>query len=131
MSFLYLDTSIALAHLLAEDQSPPEEIWDEQLISSRLLEYEVWNRIHSRKLGKSHGEAVRLLLGRVAMVELISPVIERAKESFPTPVRTLDALHLASISFLIDNSQDVMLATYDAKMLLAARAMGIKAYSLT
>ena len=36
---IYLDTSVALAHLLAEDHQPPEKIWDDLLISSRLLEY--------------------------------------------------------------------------------------------
>jgi len=34
---IYLDTSVALAHLLAEDRSPPSQLWDQTLISSRLL----------------------------------------------------------------------------------------------
>jgi hypothetical protein len=38
---IYLDSSVALAHLLAEDRFPPDEFWDEQLVSSRLLECEV------------------------------------------------------------------------------------------
>ena len=69
---IYLDTSVALAHLLAEDRSPPEGLWQEQLIASRLLEYELWNRIHARGLGRSHGEETRLLIGRVALIELAS-----------------------------------------------------------
>jgi len=129
MSFVYLDTSVALAQLLAEDQIPPDDLWHHSLISSRLLEYEIWNRIHARKLGKSHADAVRQLVGRVALVELISPVIERAKEAFPVSVRTLDALHLASMTFLIENGQNVTLATYDSKMTQAARAIGIKTYN--
>jgi hypothetical protein len=59
---IYLDSSVALAHLLAEDRSPPESIWKETLVASRLLKYEVWNRIHARRLARSHGEAVRELL---------------------------------------------------------------------
>ncbi len=43
----YLDASVALAHLLAEDRVPPERLWQENLISSRLLEYEIWTRIHA------------------------------------------------------------------------------------
>ena len=50
--------------------------------------------------GHSHGEAVRELIGRVALIELAVPVLGRALEPFPVPVRTLDALHLASIEFL-------------------------------
>ena len=30
------------------------ELWKETLTSSRLLEYEVWNRIHARKLYETH-----------------------------------------------------------------------------
>jgi hypothetical protein len=35
---IYLDTSVALAHLLAEDCAPPESIWQEVLVASRLFE---------------------------------------------------------------------------------------------
>lgn len=130
MSLVYLDTSVALAHLLAEDRVPPESLWNESLISSRLLEYEVWNRIHARKLARSHAESVQELTSRIALVELVAPVLERAKEPFPAPVRTLDALHLASIKFLIDNSQNVALASYDAKMIKAARSIDIEIYEI-
>ena len=71
---IYLDTSVALAHLLAEDRVPPEALWQETLISSRLIEYEIWTRIHARKLARSHGDEVRTLLGRIAFVELSLPV---------------------------------------------------------
>ncbi len=125
---IYLDTSVVLAHLLAEDKIPPAEIWQESLASSRLLEYELWNRLHARGLNDSHGEAARSVLGRVALVEMISPVLSRAVEPFPAPVRTLDALHLASVEFLRHQSIDVELATYDARMLLAARKMKIPIY---
>lgn len=130
MSFVYVDTSVALAHLLAEDRTPRREFWNEPLISSRLIEYELWNRIHNRALDKSHGDAVRALVGRLALVELVSPILTRALEPFPTPVRTLDALHLASVVFLLDHGQDIQLATYDAGMAKASRAMKIRLYSL-
>jgi hypothetical protein len=47
---IHLDSSVALAHVLAEDRFPAEDLWRQQLVSSRLLEYEVWNRIHARRL---------------------------------------------------------------------------------
>jgi len=92
---IYLDTSVALAHLLAEDRRPPPELWQEELVTSRLLEYEVWNRLHARDLARSHGDVARLMLARLAWLELHPKVLERALQPFPTPVRTLDALHLA------------------------------------
>ncbi|MBI3030084.1 MAG: PIN domain-containing protein [Candidatus Rokubacteria bacterium] len=126
----YLDTSVALAHLLAEDRSPPEVLWQEPLISSRLLEYELWIRIHARRLSRSHGEHVRALLGRVALVELAPPVLARALEPFPSPVRTLDALHLASIEFLRGRGQTVKLASYDDRLVVAARELRIPLFEL-
>ena len=88
---IYLDTSVVLAQLLAEDRQPPETLWANVLISSRLLQYEVWTRIHARKLGLSHDAAVRDVLSRITFVELAIPVLARSLESFQRPVRTLDA----------------------------------------
>ena len=122
---IYLDTSVALAHLLAEDRSPPPSLWEETLVSSRLLEYELWNRLHARGLAVSHGEHARELLHRLALLELAPPVLARALEPVPADVRTLDALHLASIEFLRGRRQDVSLASYDARILSVARRLDI------
>ncbi len=127
---IYLDTSVALAQLLAEDRAPPATLWAESLVSSRLIEYELWTRIHARGLGGSHGEDVRQLLGRVAFLELTAPVLTRCLEPFPLPVRTLDALHLASVEFLRQQGQDVRLATYDARMEAVAERLGIPTYAV-
>jgi len=125
---IYLDSSVALAYLLAEDRSPPPVIWQQPLISSRLLEYEVWNRIHASGLADSHGEETRALIGRLALIELDPPVLSRALEPFPMPVRTLDALHLASIEFLRSRRQTVELLSYDERLLATARALRIPLY---
>jgi predicted nucleic acid-binding protein len=122
---IYLDTSVALAHLLAEDRHPPSELWLEELVTSRLLEYEVWNRLNTVDLGRSHGDAARLLLARLSWIELQPTVLERAIRPFPVPVRTLDALHLASVTFLRERGKDVSVATYDQRMAGACQAMGL------
>ena len=127
---IYLDTSVALAHLLAEDQAPPEKLWQETLISSRLLEYEVWTRIHGRNLTRSHSDEARALLNRIAFVELSPPVLTRALEPFPKPVRTLDALHLASMDFLRRQGQAVSLASYDTRLNTVARTLRFPFYKL-
>ncbi len=122
---IYLDTSVALAHLLAQDRSPPESLWRETLVSSRLLEYELWTRIHVRSLARSHSAPVRELLARIGFLELAPPVLARALEPFPLPARTLDALHLASIEFLRAHGQRVSLASYDDRMLSVAKRLRI------
>jgi hypothetical protein len=55
---VYVDTSVGLAHLLNEDLHPPERLWKEALVSSRLFEYEAWRRLHALGLAKSHGESL-------------------------------------------------------------------------
>ncbi len=127
---IYLDSSVVLAQLLVEDRIPPEQLWGEPLTASRLVEYEVWTRIHARRLGESHGDAVRALIGRLALIELAPPVLVRALEPFPHPVRTLDALHLASMEFLRAQGQVPKLASYDARLVAAARALKIPIYAL-
>ena len=124
---IYLDTSVALAWLLTEDRRPPASLWDGTLVSSRLLEYEIWTPLHARGLANSHGEAARRLVGRVALLELTPRVLARALDAFPGPgpLRTLDALHLASWAYLSDQGQDVKLASYDRRMNAVARAMDV------
>jgi hypothetical protein len=126
---IYLDSSVALAHLLAKDRFPPDALWDQPLVSSRLLECEVWNRINAHQLQTSHGEAVRNLIGRVAMIEMIGPVLTRALQPFPGPVRTLDAIHLAAIEFIRAQKQSVQLASYDERLVAVARLLGIEQWS--
>lgn len=122
---IYLDTSVLLAQLLAEDRRPPPALWSETLCSSRLLEYEAWTRLNARNLATSHGQAARDLLGRVSFLELSPVVLERALEPFPQPLRTLDALHLASALFLESRGQSVVLASYDLRLAAVAEKLGI------
>jgi predicted nucleic acid-binding protein len=122
---IYLDTSVALAELYAEDRRPPEALWAEPLVSSRLLEYELWTRVNARGDARTHGEAVREVLARVSLVELAPPVLARALEPFPAQARTLDALHLATAHHLVERRLPLALATYDERMRLCARRMGI------
>lgn len=84
---IYLDTSVALAHLLSEDRRPPDALWQ--------------------------------------TLELLPNVLARALEPFPSPVRTLDALHLASIVFLRERGQTIELASYDSRLIAAAGSLGI------
>jgi hypothetical protein len=59
---------------------------------------------------------------------MVSPVLARALEPFPKPVRTLDALHLASVEFLREREPEIRLATYDTRQATAAAKMGIALY---
>jgi predicted nucleic acid-binding protein len=125
----YVDTSVALAELFAEDRRPDPAFWAGQLVSSRLLEYELWTRINAHGAARSHGEAARELLSRIAFVELSSQVLTRALDPWPRPVRTLDALHLSTALFLVERRRPVAFATYDERLGRAAEALGLRVAS--
>ena len=127
---IYLDTSVALAHVFAEDKRPTDELWGEPLVASRLLQYELVNRVNARERRKQSLGAVESLLARVSLVELSPVVLKRALEPFPVQVRTLDAIHLATIDFIVNHGQRCELATYDLRMKAAAKAMKFTLYAV-
>jgi hypothetical protein len=125
---IYVDASVALAHLFAEDRAPSNDFWYELLVASRLLEYEVWNRLHASGLGPSSRAAAHGLLEGIDLLDLSPEILHRALEPFPIPVRTLDALHLATIDFLPRQGSPVELAAYDRRLAAAAQTLGIALY---
>jgi hypothetical protein len=127
---IYLDTSVLLAQLLAEDRRPPESLWSETLVASRLLEYEVWTRINGLGLAKTHRALAEGAMARLAFLELDRVVLVRAVEPFPIRVRTLDAIHLASMEFLRERGQRPRLASYDQRLLAAAARLDFEVVPL-
>ena len=122
---IYVDSSVVLAKLLAEKRTAPDSYWDQSLVSSRLLEYEAWNRINWRRVARAPGDQTSILLERI---ELSLVVLVRAPKPFPIPLRTLDTLHVATIEYLRQIGSDVTLASFDQRMLMSARALQIPIY---
>ena len=129
---IYLDSSVLLAGFLAENRRPPAALWngEETLASSRLAEYEVWNRLHAYGLGAKSAEVVPRTFARLLVIETSREVLARALDPLPGGVRTLDGLHLATLDFLRSGGQPVQLASYDRRMRAAAQAMGVPIYEL-
>src|SRR5215469_2117706 len=122
---IYVDSSVLLADLLAEPRSPPETLWEQELASSQLLVYEVWTRINAQGLTSLHGDRARGLLARVNLTGMSEVALTRALAPFPVAVRTLDALHLATMDFMRQRGELVQLASYDNRLTAAAQALGI------
>lgn len=127
---IYTDSSILLAELLDDAEAAPAWLWNEPRMASRLLQYEVWNRLHAYGVADAAGDDARLLLGSTWLLELVPDVLARALEPFPTPVRTLDALHLATAEFVRHGRGPIRLATLDRRMAVAARAIGLDVLDL-
>lgn len=101
-----------------------------QFVSSRLLEYEVWNRVHAYGLTGSHANEARALLMGIDLVEMSRSVLAKALEPLAIRLRTLDSLHLATMDFLRGRGEVVELASYDNRLLAAALALGVPICSL-
>ena len=128
MELVYVDTSVFLAYLQRENVAPKDEFWSLSLCTSRLTEYEALTRLHA--LGDDEVvEACHQLFARVRFLELSPVVLQRARQPWPANVRTLDALHLASLLYL-QKSVPVRLATYDKRMAEAAVALQTSLYPL-
>jgi len=66
-------------------------------------------------------------LEAVDLVLLQPPILARASDPFPTPLGTLDALHLATALVWRERMrQGLMLATHDEALALSARAFGFE-----
>lgn len=55
-----------MARVFAERRSPHEDIWQQEPDSSRLLHYEVWNRVHARGADRIHRHEAERILGHRA-----------------------------------------------------------------
>lgn len=123
---IYLDSSVVLAFLLAEDRKPVDSLWSQPITSSRLIEYETWTVINGKGLNHSHGAATSDLLERLSLLEISPVVLARAVEPFPRVVRTLDAIHLATIEYLRSRRITLTLATFDKRMASFAESLGVE-----
>ena len=83
---IYVDTSVLLARLFAEDRSPPDDLWSQTLVASRLLEFEVFNHLNARAAAATHCNDARQLVDRINLVEMSGPVLARALLPFTLPV---------------------------------------------
>jgi predicted nucleic acid-binding protein len=127
----YLDTSALLRLVLREAGALDELRKCEHLVSNELIAIESSRAIDRlRLLGSLSAEeaAVRLVavtewLEAVDLVLLRAPVLGRASEPMPTPLGTLDAIHLATALVWRDRKrQPLLVATHDAALALAARS---------
>jgi predicted nucleic acid-binding protein len=130
-----LDASVLLRVVLGQPDRLAEWPEIEVAVGSAILEVECLRAIdrlrHRVDLPPEdvagRREAIYRLTSEMEIVELTWPVLRRAAQPFPTPLGTLDALHLATALLWRDGrDEETVLATHDRALALAARAMGIE-----
>lgn len=122
----YLDTSAFVKLVRSEPESHAlrDELRGTEtgLLSSVLLLVE--GRRAARRYGKLASIRANAALTTVTLLALDQPIIEIASDLAPVELRSLDALHLATILSLGDDVERVY--CYDARLTSAARALGIE-----
>jgi predicted nucleic acid-binding protein len=136
---LYAETSAVLRWLFAEDGG--EAVRDalaaaEKVTSSRLALIET-RRVVRRaeregRLTAAQGADVLAVFAQAvstwAILEISEEIARRAEEAFPSePVRTLDAIHLASALFLRQSFPDLEVLTSDERLRANAALLGLSA----
>lgn len=129
----YIDTSVLLRLAFGEPQHLAG--WRElkRKVTSQLSRVEALRTLDRRRANGGIVDSdfaarrafVLALLDGIDQVELSSSILDRAAEPFPTPLRTLDALHLATAVAVARALDDrLAFATHDIELGVGARAMG-------
>lgn len=128
----YLDASVILRRLLGDGAPLGRWLEWELALASDIALVEVWRTLHRLRLlgnlsprqfaraGHEFGE----LEFAISWVPVSSQVVALAAASLPTPVKTLDAIHLASaVRSQVTLGRDIIFATHDRQLGAAAAAL--------
>ncbi len=123
MTYFYLDSSVAVRILLGH--SAPAAAWFDtatgnpavSVISSRLLRTELTRVLRRERLPVQRRAA---LLDYVGMLPVSDALLAEA-EAIISHIKTLDAIHLASV---IRSGLDATVVSHDATMLSVADELG-------
>jgi hypothetical protein len=120
----YLDTSAFIKLVRSEPESPAlrRELAGRELLSSALLIVE--GRRAARRYGELASRRARAALTAITIIALDEPTLDAAAALDPPELRSLDALHLATIVSLGKDIERVY--CYDTRLTEAARAVGIE-----
>jgi predicted nucleic acid-binding protein len=131
----YLDSSALIKRVVAEPESAELILAVRgmhadgyELVTSMLGSVEVSRGVRARLDREPPTviiDQIETALAGVAQIDISEPVIALARRLFPTSIRSLDAIHLASATLL---DADVIVA-YDQRLLTAASELGFRTLS--
>jgi predicted nucleic acid-binding protein len=131
----YVDTSALLRIVLREPGALDDLRSYDALVSSEIIAVESARtidrlRVHGALTIEEAAARKRAAGDWIEAIDLMllrPPVLSRAGEPLPTPLGTLDAIHLASALTWRERMGALpMMATHDAALGLAARAFGFE-----
>jgi predicted nucleic acid-binding protein len=135
----YLDSSVLLRVVLGQRGRLKDWRTVREGVVSALAEVECLRTLDRLRLRgaitdqdlSTRREAVYRLLEEIEIVEPTRPILARASLPLATPVGNLDAIHLATAMLWRESSSaDLVFATHDAALGIAARASGFTVVGL-
>lgn len=136
----YVDASVLLRIVLHAPQPLREWTAIEHGVASALLEVEALRTLDRLRLAARFDDenltlrrnTVYRIIERLEIVEPTAPVLRRAAQPLPTTLGTLDAIHLATAILWRElRGQDLVIATHDRALGLAAQASGLRVVGLS
>ena len=131
---VYVDTSVVLRILLHEPN--PVTIWGQwsKAYSSALWRVEALRTVDRLRLTHEISDTEVAALVRdiqithetFAIHPVTTQILQRASETFPTVVGTLDAIHLATALSIRELENIDCLLTHDSQLAIAARSLGFE-----
>ena len=129
---VYIDSSVILRTLFREPN--PVEVWGkwDSAFSSNLWRVEALRTVDRLRLAGDLSDEdvadlvreIRIVHETLAIHPLSEKILQRASESFPTVVGTLDAIHLATALAIREVEPIDLLLTHDGQLATAARSVG-------
>ena len=129
---VYIDTSVVLRILFRE--ADPVEIWGKwnRALSSNLWRVEALRNVDRLRLASELSDEdvadlvreIQTVHETLAIYPLTERILQRASETFPTVVGTLDAIHLATALAIREVEPIDYLLTHDGQLATAARSVG-------
>lgn len=133
----YVDSSAMLSMLLREERA--HEVQDAMRLASNVVTSALTTvecsraLLHARRSGRIDDNAERRLLRMLKEAEaewnvqaITAQIVARAREPLPAdPIRTLDALHIATILQLNVSFSDLAVISLDRRMRECVSAAGI------
>ena len=129
---VYIDSSVILRILFREPN--PVEVWGkwDSAFSTNLWRVEALRTVDRLRLSGDLSDEdvadlvreIRIVHETLAIYPLSERILQRASESFPTVVGTLDAIHLATALAIREVEPIDLLLTHDGQLGTAARSVG-------
>lgn len=131
----FLDSSVILRKLLRQSEALAEWTHIQKGFASRLLRLEVLRTIDRLRLSAMLSDEDTAeardhffrLAQTIGLFPVTPKVLECAERTFPTPIGSLDSIHLATALMWREQAGfDFVFATHDAELATAAKAHGFK-----